>query len=760
MKFEALRSAQFEALDHAVSDWTKVVGNLEKLEGEARDGLRGKANKANWAGVNAMVSRQFIGKTAGEFTDAHTQATSIRNILRDARDELKTFQKELKDTLERYQGKNITVVATADGGFTVTKIVHPDRAAPGTEVPENTPDDTTALRDEIQAVLNKATETDDSASRVLKALVDQTDHGFSGAAYADRDTGANALKEADRLAGIARKKPEDLTSEDFKALSAGLKKYSGDELFAERFATAVGPKGTLELWAGLNDPHRATDLWQNHRDDYDELQKNLSLTLATATQSDTRAMAQWKDDMIGLGDQQVGRTMSVSGFQVMSNLMRFGNFDDRFLTGYGTALMESERERTSNGKHDAIGWQQPSPQFNHTGTDGGVDPLVGFMKALSASPEAATEFFSGTFLEKGDDHDFKDSKGKAAELSNFDYLFEERNWPGDTDAKGKESIAGRNYMAHALEAATTGHPAGQMPSQDTPPHTAEQAALMERLVASVSEDPKRLTDHMYMADSVGQIASEYLPDINRATANDQEGSISKLFPTVGAEAQMEHKEVTRFLVTVGQSPEGFAAIKVGQDIYMGQLMDYHLDPDLPRENRYSSNPQNTVQAIAERTGVVDGTLSIGLQEAIIGPAGASAKDFGDSVAQQKNVWAGLIGTGIGAGASVAATPLAGALIGGSAAAVTSVVLEHIFQQSETDALQNAGHEAGVIWEAGIEGTAGTVQTAAIKAAGEHGAEYKDEVANWALTGVNAGYTAASAHVDRMASELTTEIQPS
>ncbi|MFJ8233838.1 hypothetical protein ACIQ9E_28375 [Streptomyces sp. NPDC094448] len=758
MKFESLLSAKFEALDDAVSDWSKVVGNLEKLESEARNGLRGKANKADWTGVNATVSRQFIGKTAGEFTDAHTQATSIRNILRDTRDELKASQKELKDTLQRFRSKNLTVTPTADGGFTVTKVVHPDRAASGTTVPDSTPDDTTALRDALQAVLNKATEIDDTAARLLRTLVDQTDHGFSDARYADRDAGADALKNADRLAVIAKKKPEDLTPQDFDALNTGLKKYANDDLFAERFATAVGPKGTLELWAGLNDPHRATDIWQNRRDDYGELQKNLSLTLANATQSDTRAMSQWKYDMVDLGDQQVGRTMSVSGFQVMSNLMRHGNFDDRFLNNYGTALMISEKERTSNGKHDAIGWQQPSPQFNYTGTDEGVDPVVGFMKALSSSPAAATEFFGETFLSKGEDHDFKDDKGKTAELSNFDYLFEERNWPGDTDAKGKESIAGRNYMALALEAATTGHPAGQMPTQDTPPHTAQQAALMEKLVASVSEDPKRLTDHMYMADSIGQITSEYLPDINRTTSGDVKGNIDDLFPIAGSPAVFNHSDVSRFLVTVGQSPEGYAAVQTGQSAYAGFLMEYHLDPNLPADKRYPQDPQETIEAISRRVAEVDGSLAVGRQEAILGPAGKDAKDFQDAMAQQKNMWSGAIGMGIGAGASMVATPITGALVGGAATAVTSVVLEHIFQQAETNKLQDAARDVAPLWSASRTDSIGMLQVAVQEAAEKHGLDYKNSATDWVRDPVHSGYSDASTNAAQMAQDLTTEVQ--
>ncbi|MFF7265442.1 hypothetical protein ACFZCL_34880 [Streptomyces sp. NPDC008159] len=74
----------------------------------------------------------------------------------------------------------------------------------------------TALRDEVQKVLDGATESDNSASRVLKALVDQTELGFSDASYKNRDSVADALKRADDLAKLAKKNPEDLTAREFE----------------------------------------------------------------------------------------------------------------------------------------------------------------------------------------------------------------------------------------------------------------------------------------------------------------------------------------------------------------------------------------------------------------------------------------------------------------------------------------------------------------------------------------------------------------
>ncbi|MBQ0984367.1 hypothetical protein KBZ10_07505 [Streptomyces sp. F63] len=751
MDFEALHSANFSTLDSAVKSWNGVVGKLETLEKDAREGLRGKANKADWSGYNATVSREFIGKTAGEFEDAHTQATSIRNIVRDTRDELKLQQSKLLKAIARGRDNHL-LVQPKGGGFTVED---PENKAAGGQTAVD------ALRDELQGILNKATEIDTTAATALKALVDLTDYGFSGAEYKDRDAAAAAVKEAEKLAALAKKNPEDLSVAEFDALNAGLKKYSGDEIFAEHFASTLGARGTLEFWAGINDPYRGREVGQERHDQLDDLQKHLGLTLATATQADTVEMATWKREMTDLGDQRVGKTGYTMGFQVMSNLMRWGNYEDRFLTDYGTELINTEKKLSDNGRHMPTGWAPMGmAPLNRTGTDSGWDPMTGFMKALANSPGAATDFFNDTFVTKDEDHDFmtKNKEGKEVrdELSNFEYLFEERDWPPERDSEGEESIAGRNNLAMALEAATTGHPAGEMPTADTPAHNAGQTKLVESIFASVSENPNRLTDHGYMSDSLGQIASEYLPDMNRAMANDPSNKIQQLFPVAGSAADLNHREVTRFLVTIGQNPEAYAAVEAGQKSYMGNLLDYHLNPDLPEDSRYVSSQQLTVEEITHASGEISGTLSIGRQEAVAGAADQSDKDYANAMTQLKGAISGGVGIGIGVGTTFIASPVAGAVAGGAASTVSGAVLEQLFKDAEGDAKSAAGQEMGKHWENGIDRNTEYSQKAVSDAIKAHGLELPDAHA-WARVGSRDGFLAAGTNTKAMGPDLTTDI---
>ncbi|WP_406106297.1 hypothetical protein OG698_28345 [Streptomyces sp. NBC_01003] len=758
MDFDALYHANFKMLDDAVGDWNLLVGNLEKLETQAEDGLHKAANKAIWAGMNAQMTKEFVGKTAGEFADAHTQAKTIHSILADTVGELKGYQEDLKNAIGRGQKKHLTVTSTGDGGFTV-------RAAKGHTPPEPDQSEVTALRDEVQKILNQAAESDSSASKVLTAIADQSELGFSDAKYKNRDEAAAAIKAAEELAKIARKNPEDLTVKDFDRINAGLKKYKNDELFSERFATTLGPQKTMEFWAGINDPNVNWEIGRDRLNQLDDMQRNLGMTLAHASQSDSTAMDDWRRNVIALGDKPIhGDRGGPMGFQVMSNLMRTGDYDDQFMKDYGTKLMATERKLTGNGEHDNTAWQQlgTGQMLNRIGEDSGSDPLTGYLKGISNSPDAAADFFNEQYISKNDpgnpfEHD-TDGDGKMGkkELSNFQYLFEEREWPEETDSHGDEINTGRNNLALALEAATTGHPAGEIPTLDTPAHNAGQAKLFESIVSSISDDNTRLTEHSYMSDSMGQIASEYLPDMNRAMTDDPDGDTDRLFPISGTTATPDHRDVTRFLMSVGQNPEGYAAVEVGQKKYMGNLMEYHLNPDLPADQRYSTDPKFTVEQIAYGSGELSGTLAIGRQEAVAGPADVSDKAYDHSVAQWKNLASGTVGTVTGVGTALIASPVAGAAVGGAAGTASSMILEELFKNAEGDEKSNAGQAMGEHWENGMDRNLRYTELAAEEAAKANHRSLPD-VGEWARTGARDGFNMAETNVRATGADLQTDI---
>ncbi|MFF1476063.1 hypothetical protein ACFVYD_00445 [Streptomyces sp. NPDC058301] len=441
MELDALRFGNFTPLGTAVSDWTAVISKLESLKTDAHDQLDGKSQKANWAGVNATVTRQFITRTAKEFGDAVTEATSIRNILQDTYNELVDWQQKLNEAIEHGLKNNLTVVGTGNGGFTVTMNIHPDRAAKGTTVREHSQADVDNLRDEVQRILAKATESDNSAAQVLTALAGQTPLGFSDASYGDRDAAAKALKDAEDLANLIKKKGDGMTPEEFDNLTRQLGAYKNDPLFQEKFATTLGPRGVLDFWADLSDPSDGGNLQRARHDQLGDLQKNLSFTLAGATQSDSPEMRKWEQDMIGLGDQQIKtRGTQVYGFQLMSNLMRVGDYDDTFLNGYGNALVSTEKKMKLPDHYwnGSVGGP-PMPKMNFMGDEFGRDPMTGFMTALAKSPDAATEFFNSTVPQ-----------------DNAEYVLKDRHTFDDTPLNHGDANQSKDATGKALIAAATG----------------------------------------------------------------------------------------------------------------------------------------------------------------------------------------------------------------------------------------------------------------------------------------------------------------
>ncbi|MGC5361920.1 hypothetical protein ACPXCE_09565 [Streptomyces sp. DT24] len=505
MDLEALRYGTFTQLGTAVTDWSAMVTKLEELKGDARDNLAAKADKANWAGVNATVTREFITKTVKEFSDAATEATSIRNILQDTRDELIAQQTKLLAAIDRGLKKNLTVTSTGGGGFTVTMNIHPDRAAKGHEVPEHSESDVTALRDEVQVILDSATESDNSAAEALRGLVDQTPYGFSDASYADRDSAAAALKAAADMAELARKKGDDMTPEEFDMFNRTLSTYKNDPLFQEKFATTLGPRGTLDFWADLTDVSDGGDLVRSRRDQLAEFQKNFSLTLAGATQSDSPAMRAWEDDMVKLGGEQIKtRGTSVYGFQLMSNFMRVGDYDDRFLNDYGNALVATEKKMKlpSHYWQNALGGPG-IPKLNFMGEEFGRDPMTGFMTALSNSPDAATDFFN-----------------TKEPQDNAQYVLGRRDTFDDTPLDHGDSNHAYEATGKALVAAATGVNPND-PDARPVEHTPEHRQVLERSLKYISESgddfPSEMRDDMAIvlgnhADEVHHTASSLADD--------------------------------------------------------------------------------------------------------------------------------------------------------------------------------------------------------------------------------------------------------
>ncbi|WP_338697047.1 hypothetical protein V2W30_15500 [Streptomyces sp. Q6] len=599
MDLDALRHLDFSKLDDAIERWEKMTGDLKTLASDARDNLKKKADTANWAGINATVTREFVDKTAGEFDDAHTQAQTVTNIIKDTRGELATYKQQLNTAIDN--ASSYTVVDTGSGSFNV--VPHP------TTDPDGATKGATALRDDIQGILKKASESDSTAAKALRLVVDHSEYGFSDASYKNRDDAADAIAAAERAAKTVRKDPHDVSNTELASLNADLAKYKNDPLFAEQFAVDAGPKKVMTFYAGIADPYNIT-YDPKRGEEAKQLQKNLGITLGTATLSDSAHMRSWEKQVVDMGPKELGTddANNPRGFAVMSNLMRFGNYDDQFLNDYGDKLIAYDKERNVKDMNPWVNnWNQGTLNYWDK-DDRGRDPMAGFLQALGHNPDASTQFFeqphgSGAGVDK--DSDVND---------HLKYLTKDRIWAADPTLNGDDDVvAGHDALGHALEAATTGYPydADAMTAKDPmipgdgDRRTAETAGVMEQVayLYGGEDGPKMLHDQPELADSLGKMGSAYIDDIDYSLSGlgDHSKDASDFPAKYAGRANFGNQGAIDFLSVLGQNETSHKTVTAAQHLYTLSLLDAH--PATSDANM--THAQDAMAVGAEARGILD-----------------------------------------------------------------------------------------------------------------------------------------------------------
>ncbi|WP_069812596.1 DUF6571 family protein [Streptomyces sp. TP-A0874] len=651
--FDDVLNVRLGALDDAVSDWTATVKRLRHLAEEDAPAMRRKSDQADWKGENAAVTKPFVRKTVKEFDDALKEATSIRNILRDAKKKFAEHRTALQNLIEEAPEHQVHI--DARGTVRSTKVQAPLSADYWQNTPALAPQHTddkavTAMAGRIKKVLEAATHDDELVAEALNAIVGDNPHDFTQNSMGGIKD-AQALEDAETALELAGKGGE-LTEKELTSLNRLLKKNSGNPWFAERFAVGLGAGGTLQFWAEAADTGQAKGARLAIKPDEDRvkelkaLQKNLSEVLGTATHSDSREMQAWKKDVIKLSNERIDCPQNDSpyGAQVMSNLMRQGEFDSQFLKDYGNNLIKLE-QRSNSAVHNAghfWTWESQSDLNFGAKDDRGNDPMTGFMEALGHNPEASTEFFSSK--------------------KNFDYLLGDRDWPADAPpySDAKEG-AGHRSLSHALMSATTGHNYDEPPPSRIPAHTAEQAKIMEKLVHGIAYPGDKIEIHPGMHETFGKMSAEYMADLNYAIAGGPKGgeTLEDLYPPMGERAQLDIGDTTRFLYAVGRDPDGYAAITFGQTSYTGDMINYHFShPDA-----YSDDGDVGValEDVTKYGATVEGIVDQARFDAVVGDKEVKNTEFNGAL-KEGGEWAKQVfGIGVGLGTSSISSPVAGAV---------------------------------------------------------------------------------------------------
>ncbi|MGW2468929.1 hypothetical protein [Streptomyces bauhiniae] len=600
LKYEDIIDAPVAKLKAAADDWSEMAGKLDKLATDAADGMKAKADKADWEGVNAGVTKGFIGKTVKEFADAAAEAKGVKLILEEGHAAIKKAKDDLV-SIRDHEGPAAGVHVDGQGKVTAR---HPISEIPAAR---HDPDYSGLLQKEKQSIeswqkridliVDNCNDTDVALKNALEANVtDRKD--FSAPTYTKLDQ-----EEAARAAALAAK-GRDLTHAELQQLNELLKDNSSSKEFAKDFYGNLGPEKSLAFFGQLStntydyskvDPERLKDV--------QELQKNLGLNLATASH-DKEFTDKWGPELRKLGTERIPLAKhdynGPFGYQLLGGIMRNGNYDAKFLDPIAehVAQLHAKDPFMFAENKQLNGWLK-NP-FNPSGVNGaGYDPATAMLEALGNSPDAAKHFFADpptAYNEDGTvDHGAtanlgKDKDGQA--IDNYLDFFSNEKWESFPDVNSTdpdEHKASLNQMpdalGHALEAATLGYPAGHPDAHVV--RDADNAGIMQKVMEKYASDPGLLKEHHEaMADSLGTMGAGYIDDINWAL--DKNDPQSVFAPGRNPDGHLDFADtvdgngrsvVRGFLSTLGQHPDAYATVSTAEQVYTRSALEETVGAD-------------------------------------------------------------------------------------------------------------------------------------------------------------------------------------
>ncbi|MEU2576224.1 hypothetical protein ACIP3B_25585 [Streptomyces anulatus] len=671
LQYEDIVEAPLGKLKAAADDWSEMATNLDKLATQASDGMKAKANKASWEGLNAGVTREFIGKTAKEFADAAAEAKGVKTLLEEGYTAFKKAKDDLVNIRE-HEGPAAGIRVDGRGRVTARSPISEDNTA------RHDPDFSKYLQQErenieswqkrIDLIVDNCNDTDVAFKNSLEANVtDRKD--FSAPKYTKFDQ-----EEADRAAGLAAK-GRDLTHTELQSLNELLRDNGKSPEFAKAFYEKLGPEKSLAFFGQLaTDTHDYAKVDKTRLADVQELQRNLGLNLATAS-NDKAFTAEWGPELRKLGTQQIplskyDNSGGPYGYQLLGGIMRYGNYDAKFLNPIAehvAQLHQQDPYRFAGNKQVNGFLENP---YNPSGKNGaGYDPTTAMLEALGNSPDAAKKFFTDEPTAYNEDgtvnHGATADLGKKDDEAIGNYLdfFGNEKWESfpDSNSTDPDKLAPTlqhmpDALGHALEAATLGYPAGD-PDAGVK-RDADNAAVMQQVMEKYGADAGLLKHQEGLADSMGVMGAGYIDDINWALDKGDSNSVFAPKENIaghipfGADGEEGRSTVRQFLSALGQHPDAYATLSTAEQVYTRSVLETHVSPDGAID---ADAARTTVRVGAEMQGMLDQSRADQVQADHM----KTHEDYEKAVAKRAG-WVEF-GAGVGIAAGVAFLPATAAV---------------------------------------------------------------------------------------------------
>lgn len=681
--FEQLLTARLGPLDTAVTQWTAMIGKLTSPLQSDANAMRAKADKSTWKGENATVTKEFVTKTAKEFSDAVTEAESVRDLLKDAHTLFKSAQDDLKHA---YENPPPGIVIYPNG--VLSHRVHPDRRSKDSTEPVATEAQFEALRGKLEGILKRANEADELCAWGLRALIRNHPNDFGS-------TDIGGIAEAKKLRAEEKQQAENgreaaklyarwehLDDDERERLITLAEEGKDSPAFAEQLMTNISYRGRDQQEAVLL---LASSLESGGRDGQlsgsdARLYRALSGSLATATGPESSigtaggVTSAWTDKLITTARDGNGLPRQHPG-AIGGGAATLKNLTDLMAADVGDKAYDPEDKNASpydKDKGDPVyseafltevgdtirDWETDNDDAydgvmkNWQGTQ--EDPMKGLLNAMSRNPSASTHYFDPNTTD------------------NLKYFMEDRDWPGgaveDKMPDDLKQTSARTEFGAALEAAATGREPGSPLHAVPAHHDAAETAIFERVLKEYSGDDaaeNQSSVPVSMRSSVGNMIGDYASDVHQILGKKMDG------PTDFNNLEVERGDLLRIMRGAAEDPKAFGVIHHSQSVVIAEGMN-----SFPADSYRKEDEE--LRAWVKQSASVLGHLD-GVRGDVIYDLGQAEKDA--------NGWNKMMNYHV-IGAPLTAIPIAGDVLQRSVDVGTAAYMNDLNSKVDADTRRN------------------------------------------------------------------------
>ncbi|MDT0445865.1 hypothetical protein [Streptomyces johnsoniae] len=587
----------FEILETAASELDAASDGFEEVAVNYRSEVASlPGHEELWVGESAGAASFQFSATEQELDAAKAEARALAAVIRDGKAELVRLRGALEAVVADIRAEGFEV--NGEG-----RVLLDPEWANDTEY-ERLTRDRGIRQGEVDRAVEAVGQADDSLHLALTQFMETNDGRragiFNGAAEdtADEVLAARAHELGGRLAA-----GEELSADERAELVRLLELEADDPEFARELLDGLGGGGFVDLAAQVGGQVVGGE--GDTRRDFVALQDHMRTLLATGTavpslEPGSMEHGQWARTEQGLFYTQfmaeldeAGRAehrvegltgQDVRGYQLLTSLMSSGEAD------YSQRLLHDLADNIRAAEDPSMGgdpdfWLQGSDEAGVDGLDDTdlewftVDPMDTMLGIMGDQPPIATSYL--------------DPSGGNGRL---EYLIDERDWSHMnmfvTPTQAVDVPTGQDGFGAALQAATTGVPAGERPVELR--LTEGGGAITEMVFDKFSANEAAL-----IADG-GQFQS-LRPELARMTAaymGDFQAQLSGLEILPQSEKPVElgeRSDIVSFLGQLGRDQEAHGIITGAQQAFTAVSVDRALATELPEG---IGQEEAVVQAVA------------------------------------------------------------------------------------------------------------------------------------------------------------------